>query len=599
MSFHDVWSKAGYIFNRRQKIRLVWLVMILFAEIFLELLGVISVYPFIALILNPNMIQSNQLLHKFYEVTGVQNNNDFFMVMALAMIGIYVFKNAFNALTSYMRVGFVFDTQREIGVRLMRSYMSEPYSFFLEKNSSVLMRGVGTDVGQFFNLVLQCLYMFSDCVMMLIFGGYMLFTDFILSISMIVIMVLFVAIFVRWNKKRASYFGRETQRCSGKMTQWMQQAFGGIKEIKILRRENYFVDNYEKYCSKSNRMNRTFSFLNSIPHMVLECFCTAAILLIIAIRVRGGADVAVFLPKMAIFAMALFRLFPRISRINGCLNSIIFSYPYMNSVYEALQLSEEHKYQRVQRAKEGEREENLTFEQDVTLENIHFAYPNTETEVLSGVNMTIKKGQAVALVGPSGAGKTTLADVFLGILELKEGRVLCDGKEILNHMDEWADRLGYIPQTIFLSDDTIRNNVAFGLVVDESGDDKIWAALEQAQLKEFVERLPEGLDTKIGERGVRLSGGQRQRIGIARALYTNPDILVLDEATSALDNDTEAAVMESIERLLGHKTMIIIAHRITTVRNCDLIYRVDQGNIEEITYEQLQAEVENNSHDNR
>ena len=592
MSFKDVWDKAGYIFDRKQKIRLVWLIMILFAEIFLELLGVISVYPFIALILNPNMIHDNKWLSMAYDISGVQNNNDFFMFMAFGMIGIYIFKNAFNAFTSYKRTGFVFDTQREIGVRLMRSYMQEPYSFFLEKNSAVLMRGVGTDVAQFFNLVLQCLYMFSDCVMMLIFGGYMLYTDFILSVSMIIIMVLFVAIFVRWNKKRATYFGKETQKCSGKMTQWMQQAFGGVKEIKILRREDYFVDNYEKYCSQSNRMNRIFSFLNSIPHMVLECFCTAAILLIIAIRVRNGADVAVFLPKMAIFAMALFRLFPRISRINGCLNSIIFSYPYMDSVYEALQLSEEHKYQRVKREEKGKQENTLSFEHDVTLENIHFVYPNTEVEVLSGVNMSIRKGQAVALVGPSGAGKTTLADVFLGILELKEGRVLCDGKEILNHADEWADKLGYIPQVIFLSDDSIRNNVAFGLEVNESVDDKVWAALEQAQLKEFVERLPEGLDTKIGERGVRLSGGQRQRIGIARALYTNPDILVLDEATSALDNETEAAVMESIEHLLGHKTMIIIAHRITTVRNCDVIYRVDKGNIEEVTYEQLQAEVE-------
>ncbi|WWR15413.1 ABC transporter ATP-binding protein [Lachnospiraceae bacterium JLR.KK008] len=595
MSFKDVWEKASYIFNRKQKIRLVWLVMILFAEIFLELLGVISVYPFIALILNPNMIQENRLLLMAYQISGAENNNDFFMIMAIGMIGIYIFKNAFNAFTSYKRTGFVFDTQREIGVRLMRSYMQEPYSFFLEKNSAVLMRGVGTDVAQFFNLVLQCLYMFSDCVMMLIFGGYMLYTDFILSVSMIVIMVLFVAIFVRWNKRRATFFGKETQKCSGKMTQWMQQAFGGVKEIKILRREDYFVDNYEKYCSQSNRMNRIFSFLNSIPHMVLECFCTAAILLIIALRVRNGANVAVFLPKMAIFAMALFRLFPRISRINGCLNSIIFSYPYMDSVYEALQVSEEHKYQRVQREQVGKNENELSFEHDVTLENIHFVYPNTETEVLSGVNMSIQKGQAVAFVGPSGAGKTTLADVFLGILELKEGRVLCDGKEILNHADEWADKLGYIPQTIFLSDDTIRNNVAFGLEVDESVDDKVWSALEQAQLKEFVERLPEGLDTKIGERGVRLSGGQRQRIGIARALYTNPDILVLDEATSALDNETEAAVMEAIEHLLGHKTMIIIAHRITTVRNCDVIYRVDKGNIEKVTYEQLQAEVEQES----
>lgn len=588
----DVWKKAGYIFDGRQKIRLVWLVIILFAEIFLELLGVVSVFPFISLILSPDMIRQNRWLSEIYDISGVKNNEDFFLLMAFAMICVYIFKNVFNAFTSYKRVGFVYDTQREIGVRLMRSYMQEPYSFFLEKNSSVLMRGVGTDVQQFFELVMQCLYLFSDVVMMLVFGGYMLYTDFVLSVSVIVVMILFVTIFVRWNKRRATFYGKETQKCSSSMTQWMQQAFGGVKEIKILRREDFFVDNYEKYCRQTNRMQRIFSFLNSIPHMVLECFCTAVILLVIAVRVRNGANVAVFIPRMAIFAMALFRLFPRISRINSSMNSVIFSYPYLDSVYNALKMSEEHKYQRVHRSEIGEREKALTFEEEISLENIHFVYPNTETEVLSGVNMTIRKGQAVAFVGPSGAGKTTLADVFLGILELKDGRILCDGKDILNHADEWADRLGYIPQSIFLSDDTIRNNVAFGLIVDESADGQVWAALEQAQLKEFVENLPEGLDTRIGERGVRLSGGQRQRIGIARALYTNPDILVLDEATSALDNETESAVMESIEHLLGHKTMIIIAHRITTIRNCDVIFRVDHGNIEEVTYEQLQAEVE-------
>jgi ABC-type multidrug transport system fused ATPase/permease subunit len=469
--------------------------------------------------------------------------------------------------------------------------MSEPYSFFLEKNSAVLMRGVGTDVNQFFQLVMQCLIMLSSCLMMVVFGGYLLVADFFLSISMIVLMGLFVAIFVRWNKARALRFGTESQTSSGKMNQWLMQAFGGVKEIKILKREQYFVDNYAEHYGIYVRVQKIFSFLNQIPHLVLEVFCVIVLLLLIVFRLISGADVATFVPTLSVFAMALFRLFPRISVVNGCINQIIYSYPYMNQVYEDLKMSEEHKYRRDALEQEGRKENSLTFENEITLENIHYTYPNTEVEILSGVNMKIKKGQAVAFVGPSGAGKTTLADVVLGILELSEGRILCDGKDISRHAGEWADKLGYIPQTIFLSDDSIRNNVAFGLVVDESEDEKIWEALEQAQLKEFVESLPEGLETRIGERGVRLSGGQRQRIGIARALYTNPEILVLDEATSALDNDTETAVMEAIESLLGHKTMIIIAHRITTVRHCDVIYRVKDQNIEETTYEALEAEI--------
>lgn len=588
----DIYNKINYIFTKKQKKQLIGMVVILIAEALLELTGVISIYPFIAVMLNPQKIQSNAALRFFYDFLGMKTNNEFFLFIAAALIAVYIVKNLFNAYAYYARNAFVFDNQREIGIRLMKSYMAEPYSFFLEKNSAVLMRGVGTDVTNFFQLVMQCLIMFSSCLMIVIFGLFLLFTDVVLSVSMIVVMTLFVTIFVRWNKERALGYGKQTKECQGKMNQWLMQAFGGIKEIKILKREGYFVDQYSGYYSSYTKVQKIFSFLNQIPHLVLEVFCVITLLLLIVFRLQSGADVAVFVPKLSIFAMALFRLFPRISVVNGCINQIIFGYPFMDNVYNDLKISEEHKYHRERIRENGKKEPTLTFESDVRLENIHYVYPNTETEVLSGVNMTIKKGQAVAFVGPSGAGKTTLADVFLGILEPKEGRILCDGKDIVGHADEWAERLGYIPQTIFLSDDTIRNNVAFGLVVDETEDDKIWSALEQAQLKEFVQGLPEKLDTRIGERGVRLSGGQRQRVGIARALYTNPEILVLDEATSALDNETESAVMESIEHLLGHKTMVIIAHRITTVRKCDVIYRVDGGHIESVTYEQLQAEAE-------
>lgn len=589
----DVYLKICYIFTINQRKQLIGMIGILLLEALLELTGIVSIYPFISVMLNPEMIQSNKILHFFYDFFHVKNNVDFFMIIAAALIIIYIVKNLFNAYAYYARNKFIFDNQREIGVRLMKSYMSESYSFFLEKNSAVLMRGVGTDVTQFFQLVMQCLIMLSSCLMTVIFGLYLLYTDLVLSVSMIVLMFLFVSLFVKWNKARALHYGKESQECSGKMGQWLMQSFGGVKEIKILKREQYFVDNYAKYYGSFVRVQKIFSFLNQIPHLVLETFCTIAILLVIVFRLQSGADVTMFVPKLSVFAMALFRLFPRISVMNGCVNQIIFGYPYMDNVYNDLKMSEEHKYKREVMAEEGRKEKELTFEEGITLENIHYTYPNTDVEILSGINMFIQKGQAVAFVGPSGAGKTTLADVVLGILQLQEGRVLCDGKDIVKHAGEWADKLGYIPQTIFLSDDTIRNNVAFGLEIDKSEDNKIWAALEQAQLKDFVRELPEGLDTMIGERGVRLSGGQRQRIGIARALYANPDILILDEATSALDNETEQAVMESIEHLLGHKTMIIIAHRITTVRSCDVIYRVNNKNVEVITYEQLQSETEN------
>ncbi len=586
-TFSEICRKSLYIFDRRQKRRLVFMILISFMEVAFELAGVVSVYPFIALILNPGMIQSNAVLRFLYQVSGCRSNEAFFALVALGIILLYLVKNAFNATAGYFRYGFVCNTQREISVRLMRGYMGESYTFFLKNNSSVLMRGVGGDVSTFFNMVLQCLYFFSDGLIILSFGSVLFFMDFTLSLTCFIVMFLFVAVFVRWNKKRAAHYGKKTQEVSGRTTQWLQQAFGGIKEIKILRREEYFIRNFEENCAAANRMGQRFMFLNQIPHIVLECFCTAAVLSVIVVRVFQGTDVNVFMPKMAVFAMSLFRVFPRVSRLNQSLNTMIFSYPFLSTVYNDIRLTEGHTAEVRQDQDAGRKEGGLTFESEIRLEDVHYTYPNTEAEVLSDISLTVKKGQAVGLVGASGAGKSTLADVLLGILEPAGGRILCDGKDIALHAAEWSAKLGYIPQSIFLSDDTIRNNVAFGLEVGPEVDRKVWEALERAQLADYVRTLPEGLDTMVGERGVRFSGGQRQRIGIARALYNNPDILVLDEATSALDSETEQAVMDSIERLLGHKTMVIIAHRITTVRNCDVIYRVEGGGVRQVTYEEL------------
>ena len=259
--FKDIYRKINYIFTGKQKKQLIAMILTLVMEALLELTGVISIYPFIAIMLNPGMIRSNAVLHYFYELFQVKSDNEFFLLVAVGLIGVYVFKNLFNAYAYYARNAFVYDNQREIGVRLMRSYMAESYSFFLEKNSAVLMRGVGVDVTNFFQLVMQCLIMFSSCVMIVIFGLYLLYTDFLLSISMVGVMILFVLLFVRWNKARALRFGRESQECQGKMSQWLMQAFGGIKEIKILNREDYFVEQYAGYYGSFTKVQKIFSFL--------------------------------------------------------------------------------------------------------------------------------------------------------------------------------------------------------------------------------------------------------------------------------------------------------------------------------------------------
>lgn len=579
----DIFQKSKYILDDTQKRRLFRLIFIQIGDTLMELLGVISIYPFISLVLSPQIIETNKLLNWLYNVSGVTTNEVFFLLVALLIILLYLIKNAYNAFTGYSCFKFIYGSRREVSTKLMRGYMDRPYSFFIENNSSVLMRGVSTDVSQYFDMVRQMIFVCADIVLVAVFGAYLLYTDWVLSSIIILLMFAFVFLFVKQNKKRASKCGKENRIAAAKMVQWLQQSFGGIKEIKILHREKYFTDNFDEYNKISNDTQKTFSFLNLLPHLILECFCSSAILLVIAVRIILGADPNTFVPKMAVFAVALFRMFPRVSRINTGVNSVIFARPSVIALYNDFKLVNSSDVEEIQ----ADDTSKIEFNKELQLKDVSFAYPNTEKNIFTNMNLTIEKGQAIGLVGPSGAGKTTLVDILLGILEVGSGQVLCDGTDIRSDKRSWSKLLGYIPQNIFLSDDTIRNNITFGLPTDEATDERVWSALEQAKLKEYVENLPKGLDTEIGERGVRLSGGQRQRIGIARALYTNPEILVLDEATSALDNETEIAVMESIEHLLGHKTMIIIAHRITTVRNCNAIYNIENGLAVPIEYDSL------------
>ena len=341
--------------------------------------------------------------------------------------------------------------------------------------------------------------------------------------------------------------------------------------------------------------------------------CISGILVFMAVRIMAGADMLAFVPKLTVFAMAAFRMMPSFNRISGYLNSIMFNKASVDAVYHDLgeiakmtvrkeDLPDGKSLKRLkagagspeqspgaeQEKKDAAETERWTLKHSIVAEDITFAYESKpDVTVLNGVTIEIPSKKSIALVGSSGAGKTTLADVILGLYKPQSGRILMDGKDIHENMDAWRRMIGYIPQNIYLLDDTIRANIALGVPEDKVDDDKIWAVLEEAQLADFIREQEKGLDTNIGDRGVKLSGGQRQRIGIARALYTDPELLVLDEATSALDTETETAVMDAIFRLSGKVTMIVIAHRITTIRNCDHIYKIADGTATEVKYEDL------------
>lgn len=376
-------------------------------------------------------------------------------------------------------------------------------------------------------------------------------------------------------RKRLKAAGKRSRNKQGSTKQAVLEALGGVKEIKVLNREQVFVEKYNEDYKDYAESNRKFKVYGMIPKPVMETISISGLLLIVCVKIALGTEASTFIPTISVFAVSAFRMLPSANRMAEYLSRIMFSKPAIDAIYHDLKEID----RLLENGKAIEDTDEITFQKEIIVKDISFHYPNTEKNIFTHGNLTIPKNKSVAFIGPSGQGKTTLADIILGLLEPQEGAVLVDGMDIRRGMHAWNRKLGYIPQTISLLDASIKENILFGIDKEQINENRLQEALQEAQLKDFVDTLEEGLDTVIGEGGVRLSGGQRQRIGIARALYHNPEVLVLDEATSALDNETEAAVMEAIDYLAGSKTLIIIAHRLSTIQNCDLVYQIDGGEI--------------------
>lgn len=371
--------------------------------------------------------------------------------------------------------------------------------------------------------------------------------------------------------------GEDSRKHHANANQKLLQAFQGIKEVLVLKREDFFVRAYDKDMSAQLRADIIRVVCSEIPTYIIEGSCITVIFAIICIRVVSSGVSDALLPVLASFVVAAFRILPTIGKMTSEYSAINYYYAGLNSVYRNFTEVCNNSEQAVLLGDMPVEEEKLSFENSIELKNIVFSYDASQKNIIDHLNLTIKKGEAIAFVGPSGSGKTTLSDIILGLLKTQNGEISVDEKNILDSPFGWSKMVGYVSQTMYLVDDTIRVNVAFGVDEDDIDDERVWECLHRAQIDDYVMKMKHGIYTTVGDRGLRISGGQRQRIAIARALYHNPQILVLDEATSALDNDTENAVMESIEALQGEITMIIVAHRLSTVRNCDRIYEINNG----------------------
>lgn len=578
-----VFSKLAYIFDRRDKMKIALLMAAIAAGSFLELAAVVIFMPFIEILTNVDKIGNTWYLRAVYEGFHFRSQNDFMIALTLVIIFIYVVKNLYLIVEKKYIFKFSYNTQMKLSTRLLDAYMKEPYTFHLNHNIATLQRSLHEDTSRFMQVVLYTLELVAELVVCAVLVLYLLILSKSITIIVLAFLTFFVGIFFVTTRKYSRRLGLENQGYQGKIFQWMNQALGGIKEIKILERESYFTDQFQGYFKKYAKGLQIARTISIMPKYMVEAVSMTGLLVAIVVKLAfGEADMNYFVSQLAAFAVAAMRLMPSVGRINEHATNMLYAFPSVELVYHDLKGIEEY----VDR-QNLEVKEDWNLQKAIEIKDVTYYYPDTKEPVVDGVNFEIPKGTTVAFIGATGSGKTTMVDIILGLLKPQKGVVMADQINVHEKPKTFHGQVGYIPQVIYLSDDTIRNNIAFGIKETEIDEAAVLEAVKKAQLVEFIESLPLGLDTIVGDRGVRLSGGQRQRIGIARALYHDPEILVLDEATSALDNETESAVMEAIENLQGMKTMIIIAHRLTTIRNVDAIYEVENSRIVERRKEEV------------
>lgn len=574
-------KKMMVLLDKRQKKIMTFLILLMLIGAVLETLGVSLIIPVMNVVMDEHAVENNRYLQVACDVLSIdyQDTRRLTIVTMLALIGVFVVKNIFLFFQQKAQLKFVYTNQFATSRRMMINFMERPYEYYLNADTSVIQRSITSDVNNMYGLILAVLQLFSEVIVFICLAAVILITDVWMAVTVTVLLVAALLIIMCVLKPIMRKAGEENQDYYSGLYKWIDQSVMGIKEIKIAGRENYFINEYAKCGAGYVNAVQRYNLYNATPRLLIETIALGGLIAYMLLRILGGAAVTEIMPQVGALAAAATRLIPSANRINNYLTSISYFEPFFMGVSDNLQ--QEIRDESIDYDESAYRKkievEKLAIKDKIELKDIVYKYPNTDVLIFDHAYMEIPIGRSVGIVGTSGAGKTTVVDILLGLLELQSGQILADGVEVREHYHSWLKNIGYIPQTIFMIDSSIRKNVAFGYANEDIDDEKVWRALKEAQLDGFVRGLPEGLDTSIGERGIRISGGQRQRIGIARALFEDPEVLVLDEATSALDNETEAAIMDSINRLHGKKTLIIIAHRLQTIEKCDMVYRVENG----------------------
>jgi ABC-type multidrug transport system fused ATPase/permease subunit len=582
-------SKLLLLFNKREKKKLLIIFGMMIIAALFETLGIGLIVPFVGILTNPEVIQEQPVLSYLYDLFNFESVTAFIIFAVLALLAVFVLKNLYLLLFNYIQFRVILNQQVKLSKDLFKEYLTKPYTFHLQRNTADLLRNVNGEIPNVFQgIIMSSFQLFTEILVVICILTLLLITAPLATIIASVLLVGSVILFFTFLRKKISALGKEQQKVSGTMIKWVNQGLGASKEVKVSGKEGFFINSYTSQSQIKANNSRYMKMLELIPRLFIETLLVSIVLITMLVIVFQGTGTSQLISTMALFAMAAFRLMPSITRVVSLITTIRYNQPALTVVYDDLfrnkeeSTSVDHHAVVVNKGKKA-------FTQSIQLKDISFRYPEQTDYAIKDVSLTIPIGQSVAFIGESGAGKTTIVDIILGLFRPEKGSVLVDDINIHNQKQIWQQKIGYIPQFIFLSDDTIRGNVAFGIGNDEIDDKEVWRALEQAQLKEFVQGLPDQLETEVGERGVRLSGGQRQRIGIARALYHNPEILFMDEATSALDNETEKEIMKAIDGLKGEKTLIIIAHRLSTIENCDTVFKISNGKLISVDHKLKQS----------
>lgn len=576
----DAFQKMNLILSRQQKIYGIFvLICTLFAAV-LETVGVSAILPIVNALLDIEGFKKNQYVSVFMDFLGIENNQSLIAFTCGAVIFVYVIKNLFFVFQTWISKKYCFKVKRELGIRVMNAYMNQGYIFFVNNDSSRLMQGMTGDVTSVYNIISSLFALLTKCFTILAISIFIMIQSKLIAIMLLLLAGGCVLAIQLVYRKSLTAYGEALREASWENAHATLEAIQGSKEVLVTGRQDFFVDKYSESLIKHNNTSIKVEMAVTNPAYWIEMVCVAGLLIAVVLQMGYSDNPYQLVSNLSVIAVAAFRILPCVGAVSSAINTIMSNVPCFNIAYNTLREVEELEKEDTRNAdRPGRMPEKICLKDEIEFQNIFYKYPNTTENVLKDVNLKIKAKSSVGIIGTSGAGKSTLIDILLGLLVPQEGAILADGTNIQKLGKCWNCSVGYVPQSIYLLDSDVRENIAFGIRREEIDDSQIWKALEMAQLAEFIRNQPKQLDTVVGERGIKFSGGQQQRLAIARALFSNPEILVLDEATAALDNETESAVMDAIEKLQGQKTLIVVAHRLTTIRQCDEIYEVKDGKV--------------------